>query len=180
MDENLVSAIGVVGCAAAICAYLAVKAWVNGNRREREAFYRAEAIKKVAEMRGATAEPVLEVLREALKPQPEPVSALGSQIWNPRAWEKVRRREILANIAEKKPAGPEAALEILREEERIRGHRVRQGLKLAGMITGGAGVGLCVFLHQLLPDIPVYLVALIPILVGAAFLAYGFVLAPGD
>lgn len=180
MDENLASAIGVVGCAAAICAYLAVKAWVNGNRREREAFYRAEAIKKLAEMRGATPEPVLEVLREALKPQPEPASAFGPQIWNPRAWEKVRRTEILADMAEKQGAGPEAAVEILREQERMRGHRVREGLKLAGMITGGAGVGLFVFLHELLPEMPVYLVGLIPILVGGAFLAYAFVLAPGD
>jgi len=177
MDENLASAIGVVGCAAAICAYLAVKAWVNGNRREREAFYRAEAIKKVAEMRGATPEPVLEVLREALKPQPEPASPWGPQVWAP-GWEKVRQREILAEIAEKQGARPETAIDILREEERIRGHRVREGLKLAGMITAGVGAGLFVFLKQLLPDMPVYLVGLIPILVGAAFLAYVFVLAP--
>jgi hypothetical protein len=180
MDENLGLVIIFLGGGVAFCTFLSIAAWSSARRREREAFYRAEAIKKVAEMQGATPEPVLNLLREALKPPPEPASPWDPRIWNSRVREAAERSELRTKITETPGMGPPAALEVLHEEERIRGRRVREGLKLAGLITAGVGVGLFIFLQQLIPYMPVYLVGLIPILVGAAFLAYAFVLAPGD
>lgn len=180
MDENLGLVIIFLGGGLAFCTFLSIAAWSNARRREREAFYRAEAIKKVAEMQGATPEPVLNLLREALKPPPEPASPWDPRIWNPRVREAAQQSEILTKMAETPGMGSQAGLEMMREEQRIKARRVREGLKLAGVITAAVGIGVFIFLQQLIPDMPVYLAGLIPILVGAALLAYAFVLSPGD
>src|SRR5207248_2634393 len=71
MNQDLAVALGWIGCAIALFSFLGVRSWVNAQRREREAYYKSEAIKKIAEMQGAASEPVLALLREALKPPPE-------------------------------------------------------------------------------------------------------------
>lgn len=181
MDENLMTAIVIVAIAAAWCSAYAVGAWSDARRREREAYYRAETIKKVAEMEGATPEPVLDLLREALKPPPEPNNTLRDLLTlTPRLRNAFHKREMLTRLAEASKGGPEAALALMREEERNRARHIRDGLKLAGVITAAAGVGIFIFLQQLIPDRPVYLAGLIPLLVGAAFLAYAIVFAPGE
>jgi hypothetical protein len=69
---------------------------------------------------------------------------------------------------------------VLREEERIALRRTREGIKLGGLITAAVGIGVIVFLRELLNDRPVYLAGLIVLLVGVALLAYGYILAPKD
>jgi hypothetical protein len=69
-------------------------------------------------------------------------------------------------------------LAVMREEEKRSARRVREGLKLGGLITAGVGVALYSFLQGIVPDMPVYLAALIPMMVVAAMLAYAYVLAP--
>ena len=73
-------------------------------------------------------------------------------------------------------------LEILREEERIAGRQRRESQKISGLVTIAAGVGLAVFLGIVDRNDrdPAYLVGVIPMLVGAAFLFYAYVLAPGE
>ena len=71
-------------------------------------------------------------------------------------------------------------LAVMREDERRSARRTREGLKLAGLICGGVGAGLFVFLQAIVPDMPVYLAGLIPLLVGVALLAYAFVFSPGE
>jgi peptidoglycan/LPS O-acetylase OafA/YrhL len=108
-------------------SFIAVAVWSSARRREREAYYRSETIKKIAETPGG-----------------------GS------------------------------AIEFLREEEKNAARRLREGLKLGGVITIAVGIGLMVFVggidrHN--PE-PTYLVGLIPLLVGAALLVYACFLAP--
>jgi hypothetical protein len=73
-------------------------------------------------------------------------------------------------------------VELLREDERIKASKTREGLKIAGLINVAVGIGLMIFLHALLGAErdagSVYLVGLIPGFVGAALLAYVYLLAP--
>lgn len=178
MDENLAMALGWGVAAIAFFSYLGVNAWVNARRREREAYYRSEAIKKIAELREPPPEPVLSALREALKPAPETPSGMA---WlGPAQAKAFFKSETLKRIAELKGDGADAVLAVMHEDERRTARRTREGLKLAGLILGGVGAGLFVFLQAIVPDMPVYLAGLIPLLVGAALLAYAFVFAPSE
>src|SRR5262245_45443191 len=64
------------------------------------------------------------------------------------------------------------ALEFLRErdreQERLRALRTRSGIRLGGLVTTAAGLGLLVSLHEIVTDQPVHLAALVPIFVGVA------------
>ena len=51
----------------ALCSFLAVRSWVKARQKEREAFYRAEAVKKIAEMQGNIPESVLSLLRAGIQ-----------------------------------------------------------------------------------------------------------------
>ncbi len=48
----------------AVFAFTSVASWADARRREREAFYRSETLKKIAESSGAGGAAALEVLRE--------------------------------------------------------------------------------------------------------------------
>jgi ferric-dicitrate binding protein FerR (iron transport regulator) len=115
--------------AIAVFSWLAVASWSDARRREREAYYKSEVLKKIAESPGA---------------------------------------------------GAASALEIMREEERRAERRRQGGLRLGGLITLAVGTGMMVFLRALELDRPVYLVGLIPLLIGVALLAYSYVLAPKE
>ena len=52
------------------------------------------------------------------------------------------------------------------------------GLQVGGLATIAAGIGTGVFLYFLVPDRPVYVVGVIPFLVGLVLVLYGFVLVP--
>lgn len=175
MSPDLAVALGWIGCAIALFSFLGVRSWADAQRREREAYYKSEAIKKVAEMQGTTSEPVLALLREALKTAPEPPSPWAGNSAQAREFYK---SETMRRIAE--GADANAMIAVMREDERRAARRVREGLKLAGLILVGVGVGLFVMLQAIVPDMPVYLVGLIPLLVGGAFLAYAFVFPPKE
>ena len=92
------------------------------------------------------------------------------------------KSETLRRISEASGQGASAAVELLREDERIKASKTREGLKIAGLINVAVGIGLIIFLHALLGAErdagSVYLVGLIPGFVGAALLAYVYLLAP--
>ncbi len=50
--------------AIAVFSWLAVASWSDARRREREAYYKSEVLKKVAETQGAGATSALEIMRE--------------------------------------------------------------------------------------------------------------------
>jgi hypothetical protein len=119
--------LGAVGMVT-VFSFIAVLSWVEGRRREREAFYRNDLLKQLAQQSGPAADRVTELLRD---------------------------------------------------EERIAQDKAREGYKLGGVITTAVGIGLMVFLRMLVTEEePVYLVGLIPLLVGVAMLFYVYALAP--
>ncbi|MBZ5658571.1 MAG: DUF6249 domain-containing protein [Acidobacteriia bacterium] len=114
----------------ALFSFLAVAAWADARRKEREAYYTSETLKKIAETSGE---------------------------------------------------GAKAAMDMLREQERNFMLRRRDGRRLGGLITLAVGIGVMVFLKAIVHDEPaVYLVGLIPLLVGVALLIYAYVLAPKE
>ena len=113
----------------AFFSFLAVALWARNRRREREAYYRSETIKKIAEAQEPTAN---------------------------------------------------AALEFLREQEKIHAVRSREGLKLGGLVTAAVGLALIPLLRAAHSDHPAYLVGLIPLFIGLALLAYVYFLAPKE
>lgn len=108
---------------------LAVAVWVRNRRREREAYYRNETLKKIAEAQ-------------------QPAAA--------------------------------AALDFLREQEKIQASRFREGLKLGGLVTIAVGLGLFPLVRAVEVRHPVYVVGLIPLLIGLALLAYVYLLGPKE
>jgi hypothetical protein len=122
-------AIPVVG-SIALFSFLAVASWAEARRKEREAYYTSEAVKKIAE---SSAE------------------------------------------------GAKSALELLREKQKNAQSRRLEGLKLGGLITTAVGIGVMVLLRGIANDDgPVYLVGLIPLLIGAVLVLYVFWLAPKE
>jgi hypothetical protein len=51
----------------AVFSFLAVASWTNARRKEREAYYKSETLKKIAEVQGNAAGSILELLREENK-----------------------------------------------------------------------------------------------------------------
>jgi hypothetical protein len=114
-----------IGAVALFGVFIPVTSWIDGRRKEREAFYKAETIRRVAES-----------------------SSQGSN----------------------------AALQMLLEQERIRRINTREGLKIGGLINIGVGIGLIIFLSQLVGR-QVALCGLIPGLIGVAMLVYVYALS---
>ena len=66
MVEVVSVAIPVVG-SIALFSFLAVAAWSDARRRERETYYKSETLKKIAESSGEGAKAAIELLREQNK-----------------------------------------------------------------------------------------------------------------
>ena len=117
--------LGIVLPVLTICifSFVSIVIWSTARRREREAFYRSETMKKLAESSGT---------------------------------------------------GGTTVLEIMREQERAAVRSRRSGHKLGGLVSIAAGMGLIVFMAPLGSTAPVFLVGIIPMLVGAALLAYAY------
>jgi hypothetical protein len=117
--------------AIALFSFLAVTVWSDARRQEREAYYRSETVKKIAETQGA---------------------------------------------------GGTAALEFLREQEKIAAQHRREGQKLGGLITGAVGLGLMIMLRSMRDQDAraAFLVGMIPLLIGVALFGYAYFLAPKE
>ena len=76
------------------------------------------------------------------------------------------------------PASRTEAVPVPGEQENRRRQEQIEGYKVSGLITAAAGIGVGTWFYFLYPDRPVYVVGLVPLLVGLALLFYGFMLAP--
>jgi hypothetical protein len=123
-----------------VFSWLSVAAWADARRREREAFYKSETLKKAAEAQGPAATAAIEYFREQDR-----------------------------NAAQR---------HLDKQRNSTLGRR--EGLKLGGLVNMAIGLGLGVFLHELLRNNnrEIYLVGLIPLLIGVALLVYAYFLAP--
>jgi hypothetical protein len=116
-----------IGAVSLFVVFIPAVTWMDNRRKEREAFYKAETFRRVAEASGE---------------------------------------------------GAKAALEMLREEDRLRRVKVREGMKIGGLTNLAVGIALLIFLRALISNQPVYLCGLIPGFIGIAMLVYTFFLAP--
>jgi hypothetical protein len=110
-------------------SYLSIMAFVNGRRKERDAYYRNETVRRLTESQGA---------------------------------------------------GAGAAIEVIREEDRLQIRRRVESIKLGGLVTVAVGLGVMVFFAFVNHDTREIGVSLgsVPLLVGASLLLYAYVLAP--
>lgn len=88
------------------------------------------------------------------------------------------KAETLRRITEASGDSAKAALEMMREDDRLKRIKSREGMKIGGLVNIGVGLALLIFLRALVHDQPVYLCGLIPGFVGIALLIYALFLAP--
>jgi purine-cytosine permease-like protein len=88
------------------------------------------------------------------------------------------KSENLRRITEASGEGAKSALDLMREDDRLKRIKAREGMKVGGLINLAVGVALLIFLRALVPNEPVYLCGLIPGLIGVALLVYVFFMAP--
>jgi hypothetical protein len=84
------------------------------------------------------------------------------------------RSETLRKAIEQGGESAQSVLQIMREDELQKMRRRIDGLRLGGLITAAVGTGLMVFLYAMVPDEPVWLVGVIPLLIGIVLAGYGF------
>ena len=89
------------------------------------------------------------------------------------------KSDLLKKIAESTQAGGNAALQYLREQHRLAQERRRGSLQLGGLVTAALGIGLMVFLRAIVHQVPVFVVGLIPLLIGIALFCYARFMMPG-
>lgn len=114
--------------AIALFSFLSVNSYVDARRKERDAYYKNETVRRLTESQGA---------------------------------------------------GAEAAIGLLREEDRLWARRRLEGIKVGGLATIAVGIGLMIFLGIAVEDNHPLGVAIgaIPFFVGAALLVYAYRLA---
>jgi hypothetical protein len=139
MNENQLAMLIPIAAIVSPFVFVIFVVWFGTRRKEREAFYRSENLRRITEASGE---------------------------------------------------GAKAAIDLLKEEERLKRIKAREGMKIGGLINVGLGIGLMIFLRVLLggASVPgteflnggmggVYLCGLIPGLIGAALLVYVYFLA---
>ena len=114
-----------VGAVSIFVVFIPLVTWMGTRQKEREAFYKAESIRRVAE---ASSD------------------------------------------------GAKATMDLLREQNRMSLIKIREGLKIGGVICLGVGIGLVAFLSRLVGS-QVALCGLIPGFIGLAMLVYVYFLA---
>lgn len=90
------------------------------------------------------------------------------------------KTETLRRVTEASGDGARTALELLREEERLKAVKQLEGMKVGGLVNIGLGIALIIFLRVLIGggmNSP-YLCGLIPLFIGVALLIYALFLAP--
>jgi hypothetical protein len=101
------------------------------------------------------------------------------------SWSDARRKEresyykndMLKKLADSPAAGATAAIEFLREQDRLETLRRRQGMKIGGVVVFGTGIGVLFFLYKLLPHTPIYMVGVLMMLIGVALYGSSYILA---
>ena len=126
IGANALAILFPIAMVAVVFTFVIVIRWVDTQREEREAYYKAETLRRVTEASGE---------------------------------------------------GAKAAVELMREDERLRRIKTREGLKIGGLVNIGVGIGLLIFLRALIGHTGVYLCGLIPGLIGVGLLVYVYFLA---
>jgi len=125
LAEILVPIVAIVS----VFTFTTIMIWLGNKQKEREAFYKAEALRRITEASGE---------------------------------------------------GAKAAIEMLREDDRRKSIKSREGIKISGLINIGVGLGMVAGMRQMLGPKLAY-VGLVPALIGVAMLVYVYFLsAPAE
>jgi hypothetical protein len=122
MNFDLTEALGVmvpIVVIVSVFTFIAIASWSDNRRKEREAFYKSETLRRITESSGE---------------------------------------------------GAKEAIDLLREDARLKRLGEREGMKITGLISIGVGLGMVIGLK-------VALCGVIPALIGVAFLVYVYFLA---
>ena len=115
-----------IGAVSLFVVFIPLTSWIDARRKEREAFYKAETIRRLTEATGE---------------------------------------------------GAKAAIELLREDDRLQRVRRLEGMKIGGLITLAVGVALSIFVGLIGAPGFFYVAGLVPGLIGVAMLVYVYFLA---
>lgn len=115
-----------IGAVCLFAIFIPLVSWIESRRKEREAFYKAETMRRLSESAGE---------------------------------------------------GARAAVELMREEHRLKQIKQLEGMKLGGLINIAVGIGLAVMLYAMIGAKGPYMVGAIPGLIGVALLVYAFFMA---
>jgi len=88
--------------------------------------------------------------------------------------ESYYRHETLKKVVEQPGETSQRVLDHFRHEEVRKDLLRRDGMRLGGLITFVVGVGLLILLRALEPDKGLYLVSLLPLLIGGVLALYSF------
>jgi hypothetical protein len=128
MNFDLTEALGVmvpIVVIVSVFTFIAIASWSDNRRKEREAFYKSETLRRITESSGE---------------------------------------------------GAKEAIDLLREDARLKRLGEREGMKITGLISIGVGLGMVIGLPRLI-GLKVALCGVIPALIGVAFLVYVYFLA---
>ena len=91
--------------------------------------------------------------------------------------QEFHRNETYQKMIDGSGESAESVRQLIHEQESRRERRQLEsralGLKMGGWITTVVGLGLGVFLYFLVPDEPIWLVGLLPLLVGLVLILFG-------
>ena len=89
------------------------------------------------------------------------------------------RDEMARKIRDAEDPGP--ILEYVRANEKADADRVRLKVSVSGLITTAVGAALMIFMYNIVPQYPVYLIGLFPLFVGMVLLFQSeFMMKSGD
>lgn len=88
--------------------------------------------------------------------------------------ESYYKNDMLKKLADAQGPGATSAIQLMREEARLAAIHRKQGLKIAGLVLVGTGLGLVIFLKALISGAPVYLCGLLVLLIGIALFASSY------
>ncbi|MGB8259422.1 MAG: hypothetical protein WCE75_03690 [Terracidiphilus sp.] len=115
-----------IGAVSLFVVFIPLVSWIDSRRREREAFYKAETVRRLAESSGE---------------------------------------------------GAKAAMDLMREENRLQRIKTLEGMKVGGLITLAVGISLSLLIGLGNGDREGWFVGMIPGLIGVAMLVYVYFLA---
>jgi len=125
MSEDQLGVMIPIVAIVAVFTFITIASWLDNRRKEREAFYKSETLRRISESSGE---------------------------------------------------GAKQAIELLREDERLKSRSKREGTKISGLINIGVGFGMVPALWKLI-GLKVALCGLIPGFIGVAMLVYVYFLA---
>jgi hypothetical protein len=88
--------------------------------------------------------------------------------------EAFHRHETYRRMLEQPGESARDVLELMRHEEMQQLRQKIEGIRLGGMITAVVGVSLMIFFYFLIGASPIFLVGIIPLLIGLVLVIYGF------